>query len=184
MLVHSFLFLLCGMVDTWQQMRSKLELNHTLYCSVQNQAKVEHDVAYLPSTMKTINLVRLNLVYLGKAAVQLKLKDVPQARQGSCALLAVCNTTSAGGLKLEQVVSSNHGQVGTCHLLALEYRPAYARYRIWVLCFKLQLDWECCSVDILLLCCPKSITQSSCSLKHNIQILYLAYAGRQSGTRR
>lgn len=42
--------------------------------------------------MKTIGLVRLNLVCLGEAAVQLKLKleDLPQARQGSCALLAVC----------------------------------------------------------------------------------------------
>ena len=80
---------------------------------------------------------------LGKTAVQLKLKDVPQARQGSCTLLAVCNTTSAGGLKLEQVVSSNDGHVGTCHLLALEFHPAYARYSIWMLCSKLQLDWEC-----------------------------------------
>ena len=80
--------------------------------------------------MKTIGLVRLNLVCLGEAAVQLKLKleDLPQARQGSCALLAVC-------------------------FFCL---PAYAQYRIWVMSFELQLNWECCSVDILLLCCLKS----------------------------
>ncbi len=106
----------------------QLELNNTSNCSVQYQAKSGHDVAYL--LLKTVGLMRLNLVCLGEAALQLKLEDVPQAPHGSCTLLAVCNTSSAGGLKLEQVVSINHKQFSTCHHLALEHRPAYARYRI------------------------------------------------------
>ncbi len=69
--------------------------------------------------MKTIGLVRRNIVCLGEAALQLKLNDihVPQAQHGTCALLAACNTTSAGGFRLQQVVSSNCEQVGACHSL-------------------------------------------------------------------
>ncbi len=66
--------------------------------------------------MKTIGLAGRIIVCLGQAAVQHKLKDASQAPQASCALFVVCNTTSAGGPNLEQVV--NDGQVGTCHLLA------------------------------------------------------------------